>query len=660
LPVTPRLFVGYRGTEQFIPKSVANKKDKNGCNLRQRMIIQLADKKPKVGKKCKMTGGRWLVNGGARTITKPSDLVISPIMSYKDAWGSGAYAWTPAQRLAWATNTTTPKGGTRSKAVTMQQATQTLFSKDALEGVRSDLLSDRFNQIKREIIEDWIRACAPLDIMCFLKVSSRAQMFVGSESLFAAQEENDRFRAQDACRLLGQNAANIRAWGLTVTPDEYVALSALMDLCESTSNVRITELFPIYDIIPATTTTPVPSQFISPLFAIGGTSAVPSETLNPLFEGYAAPATAPVPASQFGLIAPVDWVTPAVPTGYLRLWDSTVSWRDIEVSKGTYDWTKLDATINRAQSIGANVMYVLGNTPTWANGGQGPNVPPTNLSDAANFVSAVCDRYKGSIRSYQVWNEGNLTTFWTGSQDQLGELTALVNRAVKGCLPSAQVIAASTGTRASGPFATNFPQYLDALASRGWPVDGYSVHTYPAANGGPSQRVDELARFKTMLALKGAPVRPIYDTELNYGLAGLGQDRVALDPARGAAFMATSFIQSVQYGVESTVWFLWTESDYDKLGIQLNPGTPTTITAWRTIHSWLVGSRMQRCATQGTLHACQITSADGSNATLMWSEGDQVSVKITGLGSTVCRLDGSCSTGIGSVNVGVSPIRISP
>jgi hypothetical protein len=653
MPVSPRLFVGYRGTEQFIPKSVANKKDKNGCNLRQRMIIQLADKKPKVGKKCKMTGGRWLVDGGTRTVTKPADLVISPIMSFKDAWGSGAYAWTPAQRLAWATNATTPRGGTRSKAVTLQQTTQALFSKSTLSELRNYLTEIKWNSAKRDFIQYLADQCGPLDIMCFARVSAIAQAMLGNESYFELDDQLSRNRATETCRLLSQYAANVRAWGLAISPEEHAAMGGdLADQCNYIVNVRFTELFPVYDINPVTSPTAVPSTS-----DVSGNQTSAGITNAP-FSGYAAPVTAPVSASQFGLIAPVDWGTPGVPTGYLRLWDSTVSWRDIEVSKGTYDWSKLDATVGMASSIGASIMYVLGNTPSWANGGRGPNVPPTNLADAANFISAVCNRYTGSIRSYQVWNEGNLTTFWTGSQDQLGELTALVNGAVKGCFPSAQVIAASTGTRASGPFATNFPQYLDALASRGWPVDGYSVHTYPAANGGPSERVNELAQFKTMLALKGAPVRPIYDTELNYGLAGLGQDRVAVDPARGAAYLATSFIQSVQYGVESTVWFLWTQSDYDKLGIQLNPGTPTTITAWRTIHSWLVGSRMQRCTVNGSLHACQITSAAGANETLLWTEGDVMTVDVKGLGTSFCSLDGSCGATNGPVVVGISPVRI--
>lgn len=127
LPFVDPIYVGYRGTQSFIPTAVANKKDKNGCNLRQRMIIDLAKKKPTVGKRCTMKGGVWETAFGS-TVTKPSKLVIGPMMSYKEAWGQGAYAWTPEQRLAWATNTKASSGTTRAKAVTNLQVTQTVIS----------------------------------------------------------------------------------------------------------------------------------------------------------------------------------------------------------------------------------------------------------------------------------------------------------------------------------------------------------------------------------------------------------------------------------------------------------------------------------------------------------------------------------------------------
>ncbi len=127
IPAAPPLYVGYRGPTQFIPTATALKKDAKGCNLRQRMIISLAQVKPIVGARCKMTGGTW-VTALSATQKTARGLNIAPIMSYKEAWGQGAYAWTPAQRLAWATNTSAAPSKTRAKGVTSLQVTQKLYT----------------------------------------------------------------------------------------------------------------------------------------------------------------------------------------------------------------------------------------------------------------------------------------------------------------------------------------------------------------------------------------------------------------------------------------------------------------------------------------------------------------------------------------------------
>jgi hypothetical protein len=313
-----------------------------------------------------------------------------------------------------------------------------------------------------------------------------------------------------------------------------------------------------------------------------------------------------------------------------------------------------------ADRLGAKVMYVLGDTPGWANGGKSGAVPPTNLDDAASFIGQVCARYKTKpITSFEVWNEGNLTTFWNGTMDELASLTQKVKLAVRACGTGARVYASSTGTRASNAFVTNYPAYLKALGKLNWPVDGYTVHSYPAADGGPAQRIEEIAQFKTLLAQNGAPVQPILDTELNYGLAGLGQARRVIDPTTSAAYISQSFIQSVQYGIDSLFWFLWTQADYDKLGIQLNAGTPQTIQAWNQTYEWLVGQQMTRCAVGAVVQACQLTGPKG-NMTLLWTTKGEASVDVTGLGRTVKYLDGT-TLPIGPSNkigLGMAPVAV--
>ena len=50
--------------------------DKNGCNTRAEVLIAEAVVKPKVGKKCVLTGGRWLSAYDGKTTAKASDLDV--------------------------------------------------------------------------------------------------------------------------------------------------------------------------------------------------------------------------------------------------------------------------------------------------------------------------------------------------------------------------------------------------------------------------------------------------------------------------------------------------------------------------------------------------------------------------------------------------------
>jgi len=182
------------------------------------------------------------------------------------------------------------------------------------------------------------------------------------------------------------------------------------------------------------------------------------------------------------------------------------------------------------------------------------------------------------------------------------------------------------------------------LKALGWPVDGYTVHSYPVASAGPVERVGELGQFKTMLALRGAPVKPIWDTEVNYGLAGLGEGRRVIDDSTGAAYIAQSFIQSIQYGIDTTYWYMWTGTRGDEpiLGTQLNPSTPISNTVWNNLRGMLNGSRMTRCTESDNVgFACQFVTSGLVPFTLMWTRAGTSQVNVSGIGTQVCDLLGN-------------------
>ena len=72
--------------------------DKNGCNTRAEVLISEAVVKPKVDKKCKLTGGKWLSPYDKKSISNASQLDVDHLVPLAEAWRSGAWAWTAQQR----------------------------------------------------------------------------------------------------------------------------------------------------------------------------------------------------------------------------------------------------------------------------------------------------------------------------------------------------------------------------------------------------------------------------------------------------------------------------------------------------------------------------------------------------------------------------------
>jgi hypothetical protein len=83
--------------------------DKNGCDTRKEVLIEEAVIKPKIGKKCLLTSGKWLSPYDGKLYTKDSALDIDHLVPLAEAWRSGAWAWSALQRQNYANDLTEPK-----------------------------------------------------------------------------------------------------------------------------------------------------------------------------------------------------------------------------------------------------------------------------------------------------------------------------------------------------------------------------------------------------------------------------------------------------------------------------------------------------------------------------------------------------------------------
>ncbi len=83
--------------------------DGDGCDTRHEVLIAEAITPPVIGAGCRLSGGRWESRyDGAVTTGSGRAFDIDHLIPLAEAWDSGAWAWTPEQRRAFANDQDRP------------------------------------------------------------------------------------------------------------------------------------------------------------------------------------------------------------------------------------------------------------------------------------------------------------------------------------------------------------------------------------------------------------------------------------------------------------------------------------------------------------------------------------------------------------------------
>ena len=82
--------------------------DGNGCDTRREVLIEESTTPVTIGSGCSITGGTWYSIYDNVTTTDSSSFDIDHVVALKEAWDSGAWNWTPAQRQAFANDLSQP------------------------------------------------------------------------------------------------------------------------------------------------------------------------------------------------------------------------------------------------------------------------------------------------------------------------------------------------------------------------------------------------------------------------------------------------------------------------------------------------------------------------------------------------------------------------
>jgi polysaccharide biosynthesis protein PslG len=367
--------------------------------------------------------------------------------------------------------------------------------------------------------------------------------------------------------------------------------------------------------------------------------------------------------------APVSGGVPWPPDrfGTLRLWDSGTSWTALEPVKGVWNWQPLDTWVAAAEQHGVHdILLTLGQTPPWASTnpddvnyvGAGAPAPPADIQDWRDYITAVAQRYQGRIRYYEIWNEPNDPTYYTGTVAELAQLTAEAYSILKAVDPENTVVSP----------AAYLPGYLDQLlqAGVGSNVDMIAFHFYETP---PENTAAAIANVRLVMARNGAGAIPLWDTE-----GASGDNTVPEDLA--AAYLVRKYLVDLAFGSIRYDWYAWGKATTFCVGTEEN--NPQVLTeagrAFGILLDWLRGASLLSASidasgtwqiglswqSDGSVSSERGTRAGVSRGLIVWNPSATVQFAIPGMLHSVSQHDifGNVTPVEGSVSAGASPVLL--
>ena len=219
-----------------------------------------------------------------------------------------------------------------------------------------------------------------------------------------------------------------------------------------------------------------------------------------MLDGIASPAQATTAGPGVGAVADITWGTSqadinntisSMTAAGIKWVRAGVSWAaGEEHGKGVWNQgylSQMDYAVGQARAAGMEVlMPIADGVPYWASADPAKYADasghhwnkywrPANASDFGDFMRAMVNRYKGfGVRTYEVWNEPNLSRFWPSGPNAV-EFTALLAAAypaVKAADPAATVL---MGGLSKGDY--NYLAQVYAAGGRPY-FDAVAVHPY--------------------------------------------------------------------------------------------------------------------------------------------------------------------------------------
>jgi polysaccharide biosynthesis protein PslG len=336
----------------------------------------------------------------------------------------------------------------------------------------------------------------------------------------------------------------------------------------------------------------------------------------------------------FGLHAPLLGTRfPDAPAGAVDLTTNGVYWPNLEKPTGEFDFTRLEAILDKTEPHHATSLLVLGGTPSFH------STDPTSAPVAAtvpemdawkNYVRHVVTQY-GSEFEYQIWPEPNVPNNFAGTPQQLARLVAAASKIIHRIAPAATVVAPAMVVRLQ--FERIFMRSFFAARVGGFPlghyVDAVGIDPYPKQAGTPEDALALVAKAQHILAVDHVTA-PLWTLEVNYFVpVGGVTDAEPPSDRTSTSYVVRTYVLSAAAGVQRVYWLGWLR--YFNLGISMvepDGVTPTASgLAFSRVRGWLLGQHARGCTVDDAtgVYACRFVRA-GLTSWVYWVQSGRTQV----------------------------------
>ncbi len=330
---------------------------------------------------------------------------------------------------------------------------------------------------------------------------------------------------------------------------------------------------------------------------------------------------------------------PYIPFGSLRLWDTYVSWPNIQKSRTAWDFHKLDKIISLASKRDIELTLPLGLSPTWASArpteksaySPGWASEPKNIKDWRVYVRTVMQRYTSRISYYEIWNEPNLKRFFSGTVKDMVVLTCEAYKIAKSINPNIKIIS---------PAATNMEdgvKWLEKFLHQGGDkcVDIIGFHFYVYAHHQPEKILILSRQVKKLMWKYKVLNKQLWNTETSWYFAHAegGPDiRYKVhDLNESAAYLMRAFILSAGVGIKRFYWYAWNNTIMGGLIEPKSKKLKPAAKAFSVVRRWLSNNTISPCRRHVRVWSCTLQGNRNQKYLIIWTDIGSREFNLNGL-----------------------------